>query len=96
MFILSEFEITGSRTYANSTERDKQLQYDYYSNGNSKIFCSYNNSEVYPMVLLRSVMSGYNNRFCQLAGIDGTSRPTIAGSRPPNVSNGFVPCFVIG
>ena len=93
---MSEFEITGSQTYANNTEQNKQLQYAYYSNGNSKIFCSHNNLEVFPMVLLRSVMRSYENRFCQLAGNDGTSRPAIAGSRPPNVSNGFVPCFVIG
>lgn len=36
-FLLSEFEVFGSRKYANSNEKSKQAQYAYYSAGNSKI-----------------------------------------------------------
>ena len=35
--LLAEFEIFGSRTYANSSEQNYQAQYAYYSAGNSKV-----------------------------------------------------------
>lgn len=34
--LLSEFEITGSRSYANQYEKSHQLQYEYYKAGNSR------------------------------------------------------------
>ena len=37
LFLLSEYEIFGSRTYANTYEQNYQAQYDYYIAGNSKI-----------------------------------------------------------
>ena len=37
VFLLSEYEVFGSTTYANSNEASKQAQYAYYSAGNSKI-----------------------------------------------------------
>ena len=36
--LLSEFEVFGTRNYANSYEQSWQTQYDYYKAGNSKIF----------------------------------------------------------
>ena len=36
-FLLSEYEVFGSISYANSNEKSKQAQYSYYSAGNSKI-----------------------------------------------------------
>ena len=42
VFLLSEYEVFGSTTYANSNEASKQAQYAYYSAGNSKI--KYNHS----------------------------------------------------
>lgn len=35
--LLAEFEIFGTRTYANSAEQNYQKQYSYYSSGNSKV-----------------------------------------------------------
>ena len=35
--LLAEFEIFGSRSYANSAEKNYQAQYQYYKNGNSKV-----------------------------------------------------------
>ena len=35
--LLAEFEIFGARTYANKFEQNYQLQYEYYSAGNSKV-----------------------------------------------------------
>ena len=37
LFLLAEFEYHGSRTYANSAEKNYQKQYDYYKAGNSKV-----------------------------------------------------------
>lgn len=35
--LLAEFEIFGTRNYANSAEQNYQAQYQYYKNGNSKV-----------------------------------------------------------
>ena len=35
--LLAEFEIFGSRSYANQYEQNSQQQYEYYSSGNSKV-----------------------------------------------------------
>ena len=37
LFDLSEFEVFGTRSYANQYEQNYQLQYDYYKAGNTKI-----------------------------------------------------------
>ena len=43
VFLLSEYEVSGSISYANANEKSKQAQYAYYSAGNSKF--KYNYSE---------------------------------------------------
>lgn len=71
LFDLAEFEVFGSRNYANSYEQNYQLQYDYYKAGNSKI--AYNHSAVSTAVRwgLRSpYCSGYDY-FCNVY-TDGT------------------------
>lgn len=40
----AEFEVQGVRKYANIYEQNKQKQYDYYKNGNSKTRYKYNNA----------------------------------------------------
>lgn len=40
--LLSEFEVQGARSYANEYEKNNQKQFDYYKNGNSKIFYNHN------------------------------------------------------
>lgn len=35
--LLAEFEIFGTRSYANQHEQNSQVQYDYYKSGNSKV-----------------------------------------------------------
>ena len=37
LFLLAEYEVFGSRSYANSYEQNYQVQYDYYKAGNSKV-----------------------------------------------------------
>ena len=37
LFLLAEYEVFGSRSYANSAEQNSQVQYDYFKAGNSKV-----------------------------------------------------------
>lgn len=71
IFDLAEFEVFGSRTYANSAEQNYQLQYDYYKAGNSKV--AYNHSAVSTAVrwALRSPLCNSNIYFCYVY-TDGT------------------------
>ena len=63
IFLLSEYEVFGSTTNANSNEASKQAQYAYYSAGNSKI--KYNHSDTSTDVgwWLRSPYSGDSTEF---------------------------------
>ena len=63
LFDLSEFEVFGSRTYANQYEQNSQAQYDYYKAGNSRV--AYNHTAVTTAVWwgLRSPRYNYNNSF---------------------------------
>lgn len=64
LFDLAEFEVFGSNSYANSYEKNSQLQYDYYKAGNSKV--AYNHSAVSTAVrwALRSPFYHYSYDFC--------------------------------
>ena len=42
--LLAEFEIFGSRSYANSAEQNYQQQYQYYKNGNSRVKYRHNST----------------------------------------------------
>ena len=64
LFLLAEFEVQGSRSYANSAEQTYQLQYDYFKNGNSKIAYKYNATGTAVYWWLRSARYGYSNCFC--------------------------------
>ena len=63
LFLLAEFEVFGTRSYANSYEQNYQAQYDYYKAGNSRV--AYNHSAVSTAVWwwLRSPFYNYNNIF---------------------------------
>jgi len=63
IFLLAEYEVFGSRSYANSAEQNYQLQYDYYKNGNAKIFHNHNTS-ITCHWWLRSPCAGRSDRFC--------------------------------
>ena len=64
LFLLSEFEYHGARTYANSAEQNYQAQYDYYKAGNSKIHYKHNATGTAANAWCRSVSSGYSRYFC--------------------------------
>lgn len=66
LFLLAEFEVQGSRSYANSAEQTYQLQYDYFKNGNSKIAYKYNATGTAVYWWLRSASYHVSFGFCSV------------------------------
>ena len=66
LFLLAEFEVFGTRYYANQYEQNSQKQYEYYKAGNSRV--AYNHSAVSTAVWwwLRSANYNYSNFFCDV------------------------------
>ena len=62
--LLSEFEIFGTRTYANSYEQNNQMQYEYYSAGNSKVKQRHNSTGTSAYWWERSPYYTGSSRFC--------------------------------
>ena len=88
-FLLSEYEVFGSTTYANSNEASKQAQYSYYSAGNSKV--KYNHSETSTAVnwWLRSPRAG-NSAYFVRVNTGGT-----VSFNGAYYSSGFAPGFCV-
>ena len=74
LFLLAEFEYHGSRTYANSAEKNYQKQYDYYKAGNSKVHNRFENPESAVNAWTRSACAGSTDTFCLVytGGTPGT------------------------
>ena len=64
LWLLAEFEVFGSRTYANSSEPSSQAQYEYFKAGNSKIAYKHPAAETAAAWRLRSPYSGNTYIFC--------------------------------
>ena len=64
LWLLAEFEVFGSRTYANSSEPSSQAQYEYFKAGNSKIAYKHSAAETAAAWRLRSPYYNYDNYFC--------------------------------
>ena len=88
-FLLSEFEVFGSISYANSHESSKQAQYSYYSAGNNKV--KYNHSATSTAVYwwLRSPGASNSTYFM---GVNTNSTASIG---PAIYSLGFAPGFCV-
>ena len=71
LFLLSEFEYQGARTYANSAEQNYQQRYAYYQAGNSKVHYRHDNTGSAVYAWTRSANSGNSGYFC-LVYADGT------------------------
>lgn len=85
LFLLAEFEVLGTRYWANQYEQNSQKQYDYYKAGNSRV--AYNHSAVDTAVWwwLRSAYYYYSYYFCGVRTDGGSSNYTAdysAGLRP--------------
>ena len=67
LFLLAEFEYHGARSYANSAEKNFQLQYSYYKAGNSKVKYKHGETGTAAYHWCRSVYVGGADRFlpCQ-------------------------------
>ncbi|MBP1737547.1 MAG: hypothetical protein H6Q60_1428 [Oscillospiraceae bacterium] len=87
LWLLAEFEIHGDRTYANSSEKNKQAQYTYYSSGNSKIKYKYSDTSTAAYWWTRSVNSRNDTSFCL---VDKNGSYTVDGSY---YSYGLAPAF---
>ena len=70
-FLLSEYEVFGSISRANSNEASKQAQYAYYSAGNSKIKYKHNGTSTAAIWWLRSPNASSSASFVYV-GTDGT------------------------
>ena len=87
IWLLSEMEVQGTRSYANSAEANYQKQYDYYRNGNSKVKYQHTATTSACIWWLRSVRASYTNYFCSV-NTDGSANNNNAYN-----SNGFAPGF---
>ena len=89
IWLLSEMEVQGTRSYANSAEANYQKQYDYYRNGNSKVKYQHTATTSACYWWLRSVRASYTNYFC-FVGTGGS-----AGGGGAYFSRGFAPGFKV-
>lgn len=88
-FLLSEFEVFGSITYGNTSEKNKQAQYAYYSAGNSKIKYKHNGTSTIAEWWLRSPHASRPGLFV-IVSAGGTINQTSAWA-----SLGFAPGFCV-
>ena len=89
VFLLSEYEVQGARTYANSAEQNKQKQYAYYANGASKIRYKHSDASSAVWWWVRSARCNDSYNFCRVNASGGASVTYAAHS------GGFAPGFVI-
>ena len=89
IWLLSEMEVQGARSYANSAEVNYQKQYDYYKNGNSKVKYQHTATTSACYWWLRSVIASSTINFC-IVNTDGS-----AGSSYAYFSYGFAPGFKV-
>ena len=66
LFLLAEFEYHGARSYANSAEKNFQLQYSYYKAGNSKVKYKHGETGTAAGHWCRSVCSSGTGYFCRV------------------------------
>lgn len=85
--LLAEFEIFGSRTYANSSEQNYQAQYAYYSAGNSKVKYRHSATSSTAYWWERSPYYSSSSAFCTV-DTGGNASSDAAG-----YSNGLAPAF---
>ena len=89
IWLLSEMEVQGTRSYANSAEANYQKQYDYYRNGNSKVKYQHTATTSACAWWLRSVRASTATGFCSVY-TDGSADNNYAYD-----SIGFAPGFKV-
>lgn len=88
-FLLSEYEVFGSISYANSNEKNKQAQYAYYSAGNSKVKYKHDGTSTAAFWWLRSPRASDSASFVNVSA-GGT-----VGANTAYFSLGFAPGFCV-
>lgn len=89
VFLLAEYEVFGTRTYASTQEPNYLKQYAYYSAGNSKVKYQHNATSTAAFWLGRSPYSDSSGYFCVVY----TNGSTHSGNA--DISSGVSPCFKI-
>lgn len=89
IWLLSEMEVQGTRSYANSAEANYQKQYDYYRNGNSKVKYQHTATTSACHWWLRSGYAGSTTYFCF---VDTGGSASAYGAYH---SRGFAPGFKV-
>lgn len=85
--LLAEYEIFGTRSYANSAEQNYQAQYQYYKNGNSKVKYRHSSTSSTAYWWERSPYYNNSNSFC-FVNTYGSAAATSARK-----SYGLAPAF---
>lgn len=87
--LLAEFEIFGTRSYANQHEQNSQVQYDYYKSGNSKVKYRHSSTGSTAFWWERSPFYNDATGFC-FVGTSGGANPSFA-----SFSIGVAPAFMV-
>ena len=90
VFLLAEYEVFGSRTYASTQEPNYLKQYNYYSSGNSKVKYQHNATSSAAIWWERSPRSSNSRSFCKVSA-DGSADSGYY----PGDSYGVSPAFKI-
>lgn len=85
--LLAEYEIFGTRSYANSAEQNYQAQYQYYKNGNSKVKYRHSSTSSTARWWGRSPDYNSSTGFCSVNADGGASNDAARNS------NGLAPAF---
>ena len=89
LFLLAEFEVFGTRYYANTYEQNSQAQYDYYKAGNSRVAYRHDATSTAVWWWLRSARAATNSYFSPVS-TDGSYNFITAYS-----SAGVLPGFSV-
>ena len=89
IWLMAEFEVFGTRSGANQYEQNKQAQYDYYKNGNSRVRYQHSSQDSAGIWWLRSPYYNNSHHFCF---VDGNG---VAYRDYAYFTFGVVPCFTI-
>lgn len=89
VFLLAEYEILGSITFASTQEPNYLKQYSYYSAGNSKVKYKHDSVSTSAYWWLRSPHSAYSGYFCAFSPED------YASNSVATFTFGVSPCFKV-
>lgn len=87
--LVAEFEVQGSRSYANQYEKNSQLQYDYFKAGNSKVAYRHTATSSAVWWWSRSASYASGSHFCC---VSSGGSPYTSGA---SWSAGVRPCFFV-